>query len=624
MTARNGRKTELLLRASTALAFLAALIIFGVRFARSRGGDEHDAHTRAIEFPAASTQALELESAPEGLEPGARASAESAPPPAEVPSEQAPAPTLAPFRMHGRVLDSELGLAVPDVHVRFMGGEDARAMWKVAVDADANGEFTAELPAAAAGPGSMAAARVTDAHKTVLFSGPLSIAAEIVIPVRGQRVLSGRLVFSDAREPSACNVTFFVPPASNIGVPQFCGSTSVDPAGEFLFSFRPATESASYELMIGCDGRNLSSVEVATSALCAPGGALVRVESARLELLVRDETGAAIAAAKVRASADALADFSPVSAETGVDGTLVLDVPKGRLDLGVAKPGHAPHMERLKSTPRERYVVVLRRLKPDDVLVGLVVDEADKPVAGAKVTCWPSDLARPVAYCGMQHQTSDEEGRFRVSAARGQPWNVIALQKGFAEPRPLHCNPEDGVVRIRLQPSTSLQVRLRARPGSKGSSEGPVQYFLVDRHKDVVIPGFSNEIPFTIPSVADGDYNLFVLLGQDGYGEAALAFDRRRTRRMTVEVELGDALWFDGLVCRADGAPLEGLDVLALHPLWPAQVRATWGAITSDAQGRFRVLGGWESVLEVQAREHGNERARGKLARERLTTLIAQ
>ncbi len=623
MTARGGRKTEFLLRASTALALLAALVIFGVRFARSRDGGD-GVHTRAIEFPAVSTQALELESAPEGVESSARASAESAPPAAVTPAAESPAPTVAPFRMHGRVLDSELGLAVPDVHLRFMGGEDSRSMWKVAVDADADGEFTAELPGAAAAPGSMAVARLTDAHKTVLFTGPLAIAAEVVIPVRGQLVLSGKLVFSNAREPSACTVTFFVPPASNVGVPQFCGTANVDPTGAFLFSFRPAIESASYQLMIGCDGRNLSSVEVATSVLRAPGGALVRVESARLELLVRDETGAAIAAAKVRASADALADFSPVSAETGADGTLVLDVPRGRLDLGVAKPGHAPHMETLKAAPRERYLVVLRRLKPDDVLEGLVVDEADKPVAGAKVTCWPSDLARPVAYCGMQHETTDEQGRFRVAAARGQPWNVIALQKGFAEPRPLHCTPEDGLVRIRLHPSTSLQVRLRARPGSKGSSEGPVQFFLVDRHKDVVIPGFSNEIPFTISSVADGDYNLFVLLGQDGYGEAALSFDRRRARRMTVEVEMGDAVWFDGLLCRADGTPLEGLDVTCLHPLWPGEVRATWGAITSDAQGRFRVLGGWESSIEVQAREHGRERARGRLARERLTTLIAQ
>jgi protocatechuate 3,4-dioxygenase beta subunit len=174
-----------------------------------------------------------------------------------------------------------------------------------------------------------------------------------------------------------------------------------------------------------------------------------------------------------------------VTTTTGTDGAFELRVSLGATELLARKPGLAPawaqYYNPTKDLTEERFV-----LTPPTTLAGVVVDEADKPVAGAEVWVSMGFTERPMVNGGTSYAylggkpgrecfstRTAVDGKFVI---QGFPTNAAAdlavskpdkvlreLQREYVSPDTLRCRAGQQDIKLVIEPSASIEGKVVAQ-----------------------------------------------------------------------------------------------------------------------------------------------------------------
>jgi len=527
----------------------------------------------------------------------------------------------AGLNLRGRVVDAGMGIPIEHVSVRITGGEDSRAIWKLKTETDHAGAFEVTLPVRSSALGRMCGIHVTDHSNASLYSGCMLIADELLIRLPSQLFLRGRLVANADLANREVSLVAYQPAGSTIDVPQFLGRTSLDPSGQFSLSIRPRLDCDSVLLVFSSRGISFGVTSMPVSDLTSNEGATISLDLGRLVFRVADESGSAISGAMIRTRLVSRPSLPPSSGITDSAGSAEFLFPAGVVQYCVGASGFVPQVGTIASAAGSR-ALSLRRLMPEDRIVGRVLSTEDKSIAGAQVTAWPAEAAWGVGSPGMLQTRTDENGEFELPSPKSEKLRFIAVQVGFAEGAPILADGESGPVTLYLGISNTLQVQVRGAPGSAPSVHGSLQYYLVDRVVDRTMRGFAGETVFSITSIPDGDYNLLVFGGAEAYGETSVSLEASKSHRSSVIVFLRESEWLSGIVSTTNGDPIQEATVVADHPEWPPELSENWKTARTDSNGFFRLPAGSRSSATAHVYREGKEIGEGILVRGGLATII--
>jgi hypothetical protein len=298
-----------------------------------------------------------------------------------------------------------------------------------------------------------------------------------------------------------------------------------------------------------------------------------------ISLAVRDEAGAGLAGARVRAFAvvDGRASLAATRA-TDAGGTARLDgLPRGEAWIVADAPGHARGSTRLvvDAAPRDLTIV----LGPEHTVTAVVKDERGVPIPRAEVEVSQGESdALPV---GMR---TGADGIATVHGLGAGPWLVKARAAGLEEASARASNDGDTVILL-LRKLGGIAVHVvraddtpasGARVAIAGAALWPPRVASADANGDI-----------HIGALAAGTYALRATSGEGVSAiELGVALDRGEEKSLTLR--LGPGSWVAVRVFDDDGdgaSPVAGARVsLAEAGLSPFPFEAT-----TDAAGRARL-----------------------------------
>jgi hypothetical protein len=483
---------------------------------------------------------------------------------------------------------------------------------------DALGRFEIELDAARVARGSRRYVNVVHGNGALLSSEERTLEPGLELRIEDEVVeLRGRVV-----DPSGAWIAVDAVSIARVdddGVARHVGmARGVDEQGQFVVSAaRHATGPGSHRVWVMYGATNFPTTAHGT-ALASPEGATIVLDLCPLRFEVRAADGAELEKAELRVVAwregarDAEIHSFPVLESHG---TVEVFVERGvaNVEIAVGAEGYVPWIEE-RATPRcgETWRVELARYGPDDVLAGVVLDAAGRPVESATASCSPRARDRSmVAVPAIRLVRTDAEGRFSLPFARGSEAVLQAYHHDHGSTGDVLVVGGRRDLVLRFAASARVDVHVTAPDGtSLGAAPARFLLALADgtRHFDWGAYGrtWFEQVPAGSHRVlclsADGDlWGLFELE----------VFD---TQPLEWKRALGPARWVDGALVDGGGAAVAGVDVRRLDA--PLDLGEEWDPFRArtGADGRFRVLLGAESEGEIAFASGGLELGRSRLA----------
>lgn len=483
---------------------------------------------------------------------------------------------------------------------------------------DARGRFEIELDATRFPLGSRRVVNVRHGSGAMLWSGEPVLEPGLELRVEDAVVeLRVRIVDPAGAEVAVEGISIARVAAD--GVANHVGkSMSVGGAGRFVVSApRHATGPGLHRVWVLHGGTNFPTTAQGT-ALASPEGATIVLDLCPLRFEVRAADGGALVEPELRVvgrrrgatRAEVLA--FPVLDERGA-AEVIVERDLESVEIGVGAEDCAPWIEE-RATPECGGIwrVELARYGPDDVLAGVVLDAAGRPVPGANASCSPQARDREwVAVPALRVVRTDAEGRFSLPFARGDEAVLQAYHRDHGSTGDVLVlgGRRDLVLRFAAAARVDVQVT-----GPDGASLGaaPARFLLAladgERRFDWGAHGrtWFEEVPA-------GSHRVLCLSGE---GELWGLFELEvfDTQPLTWTRALQPARWVEGTLVGSAGATLAGIDVRRLDaPLDPGE---EWNPFRSrtGADGRFRVLLGSAGEGEVAFARDGLELGRARLA----------
>jgi protocatechuate 3,4-dioxygenase beta subunit len=325
-----------------------------------------------------------------------------------------------------------------------------------------------------------------------------------------------------------------------------------------------------------------------------------------LEVAVLDDEGnTPITDAPVRVNPPTPGDYADtMSARTGPDGTA-----RFRLLPGAYQP-HLDRMRGYRENERREATVAVEDGKTTRIeilltrlprVVGVVLDDAGRPVAGAQAEVIPG---------GTGHVFTDERGRFSVS------WYGDAGDRSWLLVRHIGRNisakygdmGNDQAAEVRMHPGVEVTGRIL------GPGNTPLQFVEVSPmiKMERLATRWSGSYPLGESEITDADgryrftglppgptYDLAIRAAGFGYQEAPVALDDPKQTRIQladVILELAD-LSVSGTVVDVEGKPVKGVSVSAGGGDPFARYR---GELTDD-EGKFTLTGLCKGEVKLSA-----------------------
>lgn len=486
----------------------------------------------------------------------------------------------------------------PDDAVRAASAEDGRFTLR-GLPADAR------LTAVARRPGFLPAHG--DHDLTAAADRPL------VLVLRPARAATGRVVDPDDRPLAGVRVT--ARPATAGGGGDAVETVSGED-GSFTFPHLPAAEVDLHAAAGGFAPVRVRGVEVDGGPAAADLGTLVLAPGAALHGRVSTPAGEPVAGARLWvAEADGRPpevvlngiEETPPTGESGADGSFrVPDLAAGRRHhLHAAAPGRlAASLPGLVPPLDESAVLVL---PPATRLAGRVVDEAEEPVAGARVELVdaapaPGRLEPPERRPQTATAHSDGDGRFVLDGLATGPVRVTVSAEGFqtSAPRPLRL-PTDAEPLFVLRPGATLEGSVRDDAGEPVTG---ARVTVVTESPSGRLRGFSDDAGgYRVGGIPPGSWPVVVHHAEYETAGRVVAIEPGVQLH---DVVLTPGLAVSGRVVDGDGAPVAGARV-ALQRRLGRGGRQRYTA-TSGEDGGFRIPRVLDGVYDVSAEAAGHAR----------------
>jgi protocatechuate 3,4-dioxygenase beta subunit len=241
----------------------------------------------------------------------------------------------------------------------------------------------------------------------------------------------------------------------------------------------------------------------------------------------------------------------------------------------------------------------------DQVVAGQVVDDNDKPVAGASVSVSGVDQASGSV-------TTDKKGAFRLKICEGMAQLNANNNNGMFGNRAVQSG--DTNVLLRIGRNTGGGVATQRLKGTVTDADGkPVARALLS-----VSPSLGGQAT-PVRSGSNGEYRLTwsawpgegprqVLLARDPAHNQAAA-EELTFLTTNLDVQLKPALTIAGRVADTKGAPLPGAQIYASITIGNSTIQFDQTPATSDARGRYEIKclpPGSAYSIAVSAKGHGN------------------
>ena len=318
-------------------------------------------------------------------------------------------------------------------------------------------------------------------------------------------------------------------------------------------------------------------------------------------------------------------DAKPLArAETDAKGAFAVpDVAPGPLTLIVRAPGYRQAMQPLVMSQEGAAGGVVRiRLLTSEPITGIVVDQNDRPIAGARVACLEENKMESLFY-GRQFSETGADGRFRIeSPPTDGEVAVIVSKEGY--PTLLTSTTGGGDERFELVSGVEVTARLvfaaDTRPvegahltamfteKGMGMEEGMTfASGTTDSRGETTFIARPGELQMLFLSHPEHGTTVFAgAMGRAMSGAAGMASMLQGpedvsvgSKRVTWEFKLGTGITITGTVKDPEGNPIPGVRCAAFGAMG-------MGSTTrSDAEGRFELKNQGPPVRMVLASKPG-------------------
>lgn len=334
------------------------------------------------------------------------------------------------------------------------------------------------------------------------------------------------------------------------------------------------------------------------------------VRPASIRGIVRSASGDPVSRASVQVTSEG--DWRPLPEEgflfevtTDDCGRFSLATPPGTISLAYRRAGGEQLVKRLDNLapghPYDVELVVGDAHQNTGERAGCVVDEAGRPIEGARVIGWPACT------------TTDSLGEFRL--ASGVEGLVVSHPRFISESRFDLRDVGQGLM-IVMRPAFEIRGRL-----DLGPDRTPIRQFRVwiasaadEQAEGTWYPFNDAEGRFTLPELPGGTYRIRVV----GEGRASLCVEGVQARpagsREEVVVKMQERVTVSGVVRNARGALVPYAVVEGAVELDAGRNEGLGVVAMTDATGRFQwpVLHGGVFLLRAQTRRGGSSTAVAK------------
>ncbi len=383
------------------------------------------------------------------------------------------------------------------------------------------------------------------------------------------------------------------------GVPSAQAS---DAEGRFTI---PDLAAGRYDLEVLAAGfapASVPGVQVAEGEGAVDLGTVILVAGATVEGEVRDPQGTAIAGAEIRVQSSGGAGFRSVA--SGGDGPaatsdaagrfeIVDQRPGKRLALAVTKAGYSSSLVSGVEAPTSEPLEVV--LRPAARLAGRVVDERQRPIAGAYVSAM---MQRSMIRGRRQRPAeTDAEGRFEIADVEPGTLMLHAQAAGYQQGQltglEVPAGGELAGLEIVLRPGATVEGRVRDAAGEPvaGVKVGVVRMREGSYSSHSSGSESDAEGRYRVEGLAPGPVTVTAEVGGQRRASKQLEV---RPGRQTVDLVLEEGLEVAGRVVDPAAEPVAGA-LVSLDPSGDVSHRVFYPGsaqpVTSGADGGFRFIG---------------------------------
>lgn len=494
------------------------------------------------------------------------------------------------MRFAGTIVAKQDGSPLANHEVTFLGQHTATS--------DTDGRFKIDLPPQGGLERNQYYALNIENQGETVFRGSARLGSDALIWIEPPVVLHGEVDLQGQGElpfPLAIGVSLAGPDRgvdSSIAV-LLSAKGQVRQDGRFALRARPHHRPDTAEVRLVSSEKGLSAtLHVPLADLMSPSGARLRLDTAPLKMVVTDGAGQPVEHASVRIWQPSTRDVA--EKETDQSGRCSFLTTPGLWSWAAFKPGHQAMFGQIDTGTRglELSCTLAPSISGFRLTGEVISASSQEPVSRAMVSAWPGAAADSLMEAGAfdppyDSTRTDDRGSFSLAVPREDDICLIVRHGLVVRGPRVILEKGTSSIRLVMERAGRLFVERQALVDEPNAT-GPTRLLLVDRARPRTV-SMTGYPPFAVPELAPGSYNIVMVNSLGSYGQTTAEVLAGKDLRVTVGTVPGT--WFEGDVVDKAGVPIANASVQLRQEGWSEEV-SKWCAARTDAEGRFRLLGG--------------------------------